>query len=84
MAKYQYKVDYINSDVSQSELASGKAGTKIAQHVEEKINAYSAKGYELYNQLSTTVAVKRGCLEIFTGKKVEYITIITTVFRKEV
>ncbi|MEI9918556.1 MAG: hypothetical protein WDO14_07115 [Bacteroidota bacterium] len=83
MAQYTYKVDYFHCNVTASDISNNTAGTKVAQQVEEKINAYMNQGFELYQQFNTVVEVKPGCLASLMGKTVDYVTITTTVFRKE-
>lgn len=83
--KYHYKVAYINANVSSSDLSNGKAGAKVAEQVEKKINSYMDQGYELYQQFQTNVFVSTGCLDgLFGGGKAPNQAIITTVFRKKV
>ena len=84
MKKYEYKVDYINSNVSASEVSNGSAGNKVAKQVEQKITQHMQEGFELYQQFDSSVKVKQGCLAGLIGRSSEYITITTTVFRKEI
>lgn len=84
MKKYEYKVDYFNSNVTEAEVAKKIAGPKIAQQVEQKINQFMNQGFELYQQFNTLVEIKPGCLAGLMGKKADYTTITTTVFRKEI
>ena len=84
MKKYEYKVDYFNSNVTAFEVEKKTAGAKVAQQVEQKINQYMSQGFELYQQFNTLVEVKQGCLAGLMGKRTDYITITTTVFRKEI
>ena len=84
MKKFEYRVDYFNSNVTAAEVEKGTAGAKVAQQVELKINQYMNQGFELYQQFNTRVEVKPGCLSGLMGKKTDYMTITTTVFRKEI
>lgn len=84
MKKYHYKVEYLKANIRSSEIANGTAGMKVAEQIEEKINEQMSRGYELHQQLNTLMEIKPGCMGGLMGSKTDFITISTTVFRKEI
>ncbi len=80
MPLYNYKVQYLKGNVSEKDINSGSAGTKIANQVEDTLNKLSGEGYEYYSSTTVSVGISRGCLSYNEPTSTN---ITVDIFRKE-
>ena len=58
---YEYRCVYIETAVSEGDIKSGVAGTKVASQVEIKLTELSEEGYDFYRNFHIPVDINKGC-----------------------
>jgi len=81
--KYEYKVEYFNTNVSQADVDSGEAGNKVASQMELKMQEMSGNGFEYYGRTTSNVKIEAGCSMGGNNNQPSNVTIPINVFRKE-
>ena len=81
---WEYKVDYINAEVTDKDVKAGTAGSKVTGQAEIKLGEWAQKGFEFHRSEVISVEVhKTSCFGNKTGESV-HINLVLFVFRREV
>lgn len=82
--KYEYKIDYIEAQVTDKDVKKGLAGQKTTAQVETKLTDWNEKGWEFFRSEVIHVEVKEtNCFGKPTGESFT-VNIVMFVFRREV
>lgn len=82
--RYQYKIDYIEAQVTDKDVKKGIAGSKTTAQVETKLTEWGEKGWEFFRSEVIHVDVKiTNCFGKPTGESVT-LNILMFVFRQEI
>ena len=80
--KYDFKVEYLNTNVTQKDIDSGESGRKVANQVEIKLQEMMDNGFEYYGRTTCNVNIKPGCT-IGQNNSPSSVIIHVNIFRKE-
>lgn len=85
--EYQYKVTYLQADVTTADIRKGTAASKVCAKLELTLQELARDDWELQGQYKFEVAVKAGCFDFILkllgqGTNDGNFTIYQLVFRK--
>ena len=81
---WEYKIDYINAEVTDRDIKAGKAGQKVVSQAEIKLDEWAAQGFDFYRSEVIEVEVHQtGCFGKQTGSSTR-LNLVLFIFRREV
>jgi hypothetical protein len=82
--KYEYKIDYIEANITDADVKKGVGGAKVTGQIEVKLGEWADQGYEFYRSEVIPLEVhKTGCFGNRTGESTR-LRLLMFIFRKEI
>ena len=82
--KYEYKIDYIEANITDADVKKGIGGAKVTGQVEAKLGEWADRGYEFYRSEVIPLEIhETGCFGKKTGET-SSLRMLMFIFRKEI